>query len=225
MTKHTMAGVQALHNFSYENGGLRVWRVYDIGPGKFYSAVRLARFGTPQGPMELVTLEPFSRPHIEAGTYQQHVEPASASSELGPLKELPLPIQSEQESETFSCQEEGCIKTFKSFAALQKNLDVGKHIVKLAKESAYDEIKRKWTEACHSVGGGYVRGQTSASSSENQSPASQVEHGWALRRTRKSVVFSEKAKSHPLDLFWMGEETGKKATASDVAFRMKSLRD
>ena len=31
---------------------------------------------------------------------------------------------------------------FKSFAALQKHLDVGKHMVKLAKESAYDEIKQ-----------------------------------------------------------------------------------
>lgn len=70
ITKHSMAGVQALHNFSYENGGMRVWRAYDVGPGKFYSAVRLARFGTPQGPTKLVTLEPFSRPHMEAGTYQ-----------------------------------------------------------------------------------------------------------------------------------------------------------
>ena len=37
MTKHTMAGVQGLHNFSYENGGMRVWRAYDVGPGKFYT--------------------------------------------------------------------------------------------------------------------------------------------------------------------------------------------
>ena len=225
MTKHTMPGVQALHNFSYENGGMRVWRAFDVGPGKFYSAVRLARFGIPQGRTELITLEPFTRPHIEAGTYQQRAEPASATCEPGPLKKLPLPSQTEHESKMFSCQEEGCIKAFKSFAALQKHLDVGKHMVKLAKESAYDEIKRKWTEACHSVGGGYVRGQTSASSSDDQSPAGQVEHGWALRRTRKSVAFSEKAKSYLLNMFWMGEETGKKATASDVAFRMKCLRD
>ena len=225
MTKHTMAGVQALHNFSYENGGMRAWCAYDVGPGKFYSKVRLARFGTPQGPTELVTLEPFSRPHIEADTYQQRAEPVSATSEPGPLKELPFPSQTEHESEIFACQEEGCIKTFTSFAALQKHPEVGKQMVKLAKESAYDEIKRKWTEACHSVGGGYVRGQTSASSSGDQSPAGQVEHGWALRRTRKSVAFSEKAKSYRLDMFWMGEETGKKATATDVAFRMKSLKD
>ena len=34
MTKHTMAGVQALHNFSYESGGMRAWRAYDVGPGR-----------------------------------------------------------------------------------------------------------------------------------------------------------------------------------------------
>jgi len=49
MTKHTMAGVQALHNFLYESGDMRVWCAYDVSPGKFYSAVRLAGFGTPQG--------------------------------------------------------------------------------------------------------------------------------------------------------------------------------
>ena len=47
MTKHTMTGVQVSNNFSYENRGLRMWRAYGIGPGKFYSADQLARFGTP----------------------------------------------------------------------------------------------------------------------------------------------------------------------------------
>ena len=47
MTKHTMIGVQVSYNFSYENRGLRMWRAYGIGPGKFYSADQLARFGTP----------------------------------------------------------------------------------------------------------------------------------------------------------------------------------
>ena len=65
-------------------------------------------------------------------------------------------------------------------------------MLKLAKESAYDEIKRKWIKACHSVGGGFVRGQTSAKDSDDHSSAGQLELGWALRRARKSVAFSEK---------------------------------
>ena len=225
MTKHTMTGVQGLRNFSYENGGMRVWRAYDVGPEKFYSEAQLARFATPQGPTDLVIMKPFSRPIVEAGTYQQRRESPRATSEPGSSQEQPHPSQTDEESEKFSFPEEGCIKTFQSCAALQRHLDVGNHMLKLAKESAYDEIKRKWIEACHSVGGGYVRGQTSAKDSDDQSSARQLELGWALRRTRKSVAFSEKAKNYLVDVFWTGEETGKRANASEVASRMKSLRD
>ena len=104
-------------------------------------------------------------------------------------------------------------------------MDVSKHMVKRAKESAYDEIKRKWSETCHSVVGGYVCGHTSAKDTEDQSPVGQMELGWALRRTRKSAAFSEKATSYLVAVFWTGEETGKKATNSNVSFRMRSLRD
>ena len=212
-------------NFSYENGGMRVWRAYDFGPGKFYSEAQLARFGTPQGPTDLVIMKPFSRPIIEAGTYQQHRESPRAISEHWPSQEQPHPSQTDGESKKFSCPEEGCIKRFQAFAALQRHLDVGKHMLKLAKGSAYDEIKRKWMEACQSVGGGYLGGQTSAKDSDDQSSAGQFELGWALQRARKSVAFSEKANNFLVDVLWTGEETRKKANASEVASRMKSLRD
>ena len=200
-------------------------RAYDVGPGKFYSEAQLARFGTPQGSTELVIMKPFSRPIIEAGTCQQRRESPRAISEHEPSQEEPHPSQTDKESEKFSCPGEGCIKMFQSFAALQRYLDVGKHMLKLAKESAYDEIKRKWIEVCHSVGGDYVRSQTSAKDSDDQSSVLQLELGWALRRTRKSIAFSEKAKKYLVDVFWTAEETGKKANASEVASRMKPLRD
>ena len=144
---------------------------------------------------------------------------------MGHHKNKPHPSQTDEESEKFSCPEEGCIKTFQSFEAFQRHLDVGKHMLKLARESAYEEIKRKWIEACHSVGGGYVRGQTSAKDSNDQSSAGQLELGSALRKARKSVAFSEKAKNFLVDVFWTVETTGKKANASEVASRMNSLRD
>lgn len=171
MTKHTMTGVQASNNFSYENRGLRMWRAYGIGPGKFYSADQLARFGTPQGPTRLVTMETFSNPNIEVGSYLQRTQ----MSEPRSSRQLPNLSQTEEESEKFSCQEEGCVKVFKAFAALQKHLDISKHMLQLAKESACDEIKKKWMEAVHSIGGGYVHSQTSAQGSEEQSLVTQVD--------------------------------------------------
>ena len=53
--------------------------------------------------------------------------------------------------------------------------------------------------------------------SEEQSLVTQVDLGWALRKTRKAVAFFDRAKNYLSDVFWTGEETGKKATASDVA--------
>ena len=78
-----MAGRLGLHTFSYENGGMRVWRAYDVGPGKFYSEAQLLRFGTHQGPTDLVIMKPFSKPIIEAGTYQQHISRQEPSLSMG----------------------------------------------------------------------------------------------------------------------------------------------
>ena len=220
MTKHTMTGVQASNNFSYENRGLRMWRAYGIGPGKFYSADQLARFGTPQDPTRLVTMETFSNPNIEVGSCLQRTQ----MSEPGSLRQLPKLSQTEEESKKFSCQEEGCIKVFQSFTVLRKHLDIGKHMLKLAKKTTYNEIKKKWIEAVHSVGGGYVHSQTSAKDSGEQSLVTQVDLGWALWKTQKAVAISQRAKNYLADMFWTGEETGKKATASDVASKMKSSR-
>lgn len=71
-----------------------MWRAYDIGGGKFYSADQPARFGTPQGPTRLVTVETFSNPNVEAGSYLHRAQ----MSEPGPSRELPNPSQTDEES-------------------------------------------------------------------------------------------------------------------------------
>ena len=57
---------------------------------------------------------------------------AGATSEPGPSQEPPHLAETDQgiEKVMLACQEEGCIK---SLAALKKHLDVGKHMVRLAK--------------------------------------------------------------------------------------------
>ena len=54
---------------------------------------------------------------------------------------------------------EGCrVKVYQSYDTLQCHLHVGNHLLKLERETAYDKIKGKWTAACKSVAGSYVRG-------------------------------------------------------------------
>ena len=100
MAKDTMTGAQALNDFSHDNRGLRMWRAYDIKPGNFYSTDQLARFGTPQGPTRLVTMETFSNLNIEVGSYLHRTQMSEPESSRE-LRNLP---QTEEESERFSCQ-------------------------------------------------------------------------------------------------------------------------
>ena len=54
---------------------------------------------------------------------------------------------------------EGCrVKVYQSYDTLQCHLHVGNHLLKLERETAYDKIQGKWTAACKSVAGSYVRG-------------------------------------------------------------------
>ena len=59
---------------------------------------------------------------------------------------------------------------------------------------------------------------------DEQSLNSQVDFGWSLLETQKAAAFSQKAKNYLLDVCWTGEETSK-ATASNVASQISSLRD
>ena len=62
MKKHKMTGIQALNNFTFESAGLRVWRAYNVGPGKLFTPTQVKRFGLPQGPTGLQVMQPFSIP-------------------------------------------------------------------------------------------------------------------------------------------------------------------
>ena len=62
MKKHTMSGIQVLNSLSFESEGLRVWKAYDVGPGRLFSSVK--GFETPLGPTDLCVVLPFSIPRV-----------------------------------------------------------------------------------------------------------------------------------------------------------------
>ena len=233
MHKHAMTGVQSLNNFLYEEGGLRAWRAYNIGPGKFFTLAMLARLGTPQGATNLTIVLPFGRPNEEVGTLTA-VRPVTPSPvEPSPSQPDPATQCEEEEDEDrvpFVCPEEGCIKVYQSFAALQRHLDVGKHLIRFERETQYDQVKRKWAETCQSLAGGYLQSVPSTSAAatadqpDNQNMPS-AEEGWALKKVRNAVNFSENVRNYLREVYLLGEETGHKANPGDVATRMEGFRD
>ena len=227
MKKHTMSGIQSLNNFSFEAGGLRVWKAYDVGPGKRFTPAQLNRFGTPQGPTDLRVEQPFSVPREEAGAFRsttlrgehRHPQPSTTQSVEVELS------NGEATRVYFACSEEGCTKTYQSFENLQQHMYVGKHLVVLERETTYDSITRKWAETCKEVSGSYIRkeaGLSSQTAYATCSPTCEVAKGWALKTSRRATRFSEKVKTYLKRIFLEGEETGRKQSAVDVSSKMKT---
>ena len=95
-------GISLLNNFKYEERGSRVWKAYDIGPGRFipYSGLGV----TPQGDTGLRVIKPFG----------QATHRGSVGESL------------RHQSEIYSCQETGCVLTFKTQAEADNHMDTGK---------------------------------------------------------------------------------------------------
>ena len=174
MTKHSMTGIQALNNFLFESAGLRVWKTYNVGTDRFFSLAYLQKYGTPQDPTGCKELQPFSQPLQDVGTFRagvqaQVVEPSATT-------EMQIIQSDEAESATrsvasYSCPEEGCVKVYKEFKGLEKHLDVGRHLIKLERESDYDSIIAKWAETCKTVTGDYVQDEVGGAPSVTESPS------------------------------------------------------
>ena len=174
----------------------------------------LARLGTSQGATNLTIVLRFGRPNVEVGTLTA-VRPVPPSS-VKPSPSQPDPAtQCEEEVEDedrvpFACPEKGCIKVYQSFAALQRHLDLGKHLVRLERETQYDQVKRKWAETCQSIACGYLQAVSStaavatADQPDNQHVPS-AEEGWTLKKIRNAVNFSENVRNFLLEVFLLGE--------------------
>ena len=207
------AEVRKLEGFSkfhvsFEFEGIRVWRCYGIGSRKFFPYKSL--IVQLQKSPSLITKEPFF--------------PISMSRVLKQEKKTSLDSAS-----VFVCPEPGCIETFARFADFELHLDVGEHVVQnepaVLEHNMYDKLKRDWVAMFATV-------QTEERQSQHYQPCTHSEEsvpeanmGWALAKARSgSSQFSEKVKDYLTKKFDIGEKTGQKVSAEQVAKDMRNAR-
>ena len=205
-----MEGFGKFHNFSFENGGIRLSRCYGIGAGKLVPHNSL--IVQPQGPSSLVTEKPFF--------------PISQSRALKPEKKTRAEVPS-----VFVCPEPGCTLTFPRFSDFELHLDVGEHVIEKevdTKRSLYDKIRQDWASSFEKIQSeksptkSYPTDSTGAHSKEL---TPQMTMGWALAKTRGGPTqFSEKVRDYLTRKFDLGEKTGQKFDVEQVAKDMRNAR-
>lgn len=209
-----MDGFSKYHNFAFEADGVRIWKCYGIGSGSLVPYESLTRVS--QGPTALQVEQPFFD--------------ISQSRALKPKTEnQSAPKES---SLNLLCPEPGCEKLFDTFADLELHLDVGDHAKKEGKETAsvYDTIRKRWASRFTTVQIERNKSRLEGSSQletrvQDQGTTSSVTQGWALHKVRGGgTQFSQNVRDYLTSKFDLGEKTGQKCDADQVAKDMRKAK-
>lgn len=229
-------GFSKLHNFKFEEKGIRVWRSYGIGRGKEISFNKL--ISKSQGNTGLVVCEEFFTCR-ETRVYNcKDPVPESSDDETD---------SDDEQVDMFECSEPGCVKSFTTFAELESHLDIGDHCVAGVKdegqdegqderqderqtETVYDKLRMDWVDmftSAVSITEYQPCEPTTKQSVRELSPSDQaVNMGWALPKPRPGPSrFSDKVRKYLTARFDIGEQTGLKADPQQVSSDMRKARD
>jgi hypothetical protein len=218
-------GVSFVNNIAYCENGMKVWREYNFGQGKFRE---WSEFNLPETisiPHININEGPTSPKATFTDVKARKIPPAKPSHsanqpEVDGSSNSDVEEEISQGSPLFPCPENGCVKSFQRFSNLENHLDFGKHKYALERETFLDKAmlsyatkldKRDISLEC----------QTSDDlcSCRALDPLPKV---WALKfSTVLRKRFSENQKLYLCKLFDVGEQTGHKVDSNNVS---KSMR-
>ena len=128
-----------------EECGIRVWKAYNIGPRHL---IPYSDLGVPsQGDTGLRVIKPFGQQSGSVGKNVRH------------------------KSNIYSCQETGCILTFKTQAEAENHMDTGRHCLAVDCESMHDHMRTKWAGTLTGVTFAPNVPSTSSQGMDSSSPA------------------------------------------------------
>ena len=206
-------GVSFLSNIAYTLEGIRVWRAYNIGPGKLISGTEV---NTAKLPALAVNK---SHPSMFAAVTRRHTSSSTEGFPDDPRNEVEAKATS-----LFVCPEEGCAKSFLRHSSLLRHLDCGKHELVLERETLFDKAALEYQHQLEVHKGDTLEPILNAPISSTGTQY--LTMGWALkagapRRTR----FTATQRSYLTEKFRRGEETGRKADPVSVARAMMTAKD
>ena len=185
----------ALHNFCFEDNGVRVWKAYGIGDGKLIPYDKWQ--SKPQGPTLL---------KVENG--QEFFHPCSQRVVREPAAEA-------TESSTYQCPESECYVSFESLEDLEVHMEIGQH-KKQEGLCIYDKLRLDWVSRFTELS--LEEDNTIKPQRYENKGKSSLSKGWALHKLKGSGKrFSKQVKDYLIAKYDLGEKTGNKCDPKKVA--------
>ena len=206
MTDHKWKGIQSLNNFEFLSTGMRVWIAFGVGKGKLLKNKVLEGMASHQPSTGFCIIEPFSDPKEDKGAFKR-IRKENRLTQKAAENSDETPSDDVSTTRGFHCPDFICIKVFVSNSALDRHLDSRKHMYRAHHESSIDSIKRKWVQACTSVGTGKNGAkdlENNTVKEYNRAAIASAEMGWALKKSKSRGRYSEHLKEYLKKLFLEG---------------------
>ena len=222
-----MDGVSTFSNIEYGEGYLKVWKAYGIGPGKKLPLSKLGELDQESAIVDLSTACLKKDAAVRSDAHFIPLKKSVRSCKQSAPRKTTQEEAIEESYNLFSCPEEGCIKTYQRYLALQHDLDCGKHERKLEHETLCDRAAHGYANRLQGLTSGVPEMSSAAKKALEGSTTQRLPMGWTLRSNqgRKKKRFSEKQKIFLTDRFLIGEATGRKEDAMSVAKAMMTVTD
>ncbi|CAC5373504.1 unnamed protein product [Mytilus coruscus] len=216
-TSHKWKGITNFNNLEFLPDGIKVWKAYNVGSGRFYRNDGLDRLYPnvcKQEQFEVVEIDSFSSLKNVEGKNKLQKDKVENAENITTGITAGSPKH-------FFCSEPGCIIAFKSFSSLEQHIFIGKHEYRLERESTYDSVKRIWDDQCNNINNKVNICLNNLSAGHDEAVVS-VKEGWAIRKERRNTRFSKNVRDYLTEKFNQGQLTGRKVEAIDVVHAMRS---
>ena len=225
-------GVSFIHNIKYGNEGMRVWRSYAVGPGKFLPWSQFDFPDTCSVPMLTILKEArdpkatFTAITARRKSPQTQQGEEQLASGVGEASDEQSEDDMECHCKLFACPEEGCVKSFQRFSSLEHHLDVGRHKYVLESLMLLDKAMMSYASKLEQGVATVDNPVEDTGTAKAPDSRSSLSMGWVLKSSgTQRTRLTENQKQYLTEVFKIGEQTGKKADASNVSKSMRKVRN
>ncbi|XP_062614103.1 uncharacterized protein LOC134275825 isoform X2 [Saccostrea cucullata] len=191
-------GISKISNVEFQDDGcMKVWRAYDIGKGKDMAI---------------------------QGELKNQERTVNVIADFTPPTKVEGSIKQRNSEDSIGCPD-GCSDTFPSFTAMHDHCLLGEHHYDLQQLSTYDKVKLKWYDICVNLSESLQCNSTLLDPNSELLAESNEIQGWALKKEKKHVRFSEKVKTYLRCIFAEGDKNGQRMNSLAVAKNMRVVQE
>ena len=147
---------------------------------------------------------------FSAGKFKS-VKTAARSAKKSKEQAKSKEVSDEQAEESitciYSCPQEGCVRLFLRYSALEMHLSLESCSISLEKQTMLDIAKENYSNILQDVGTIPLLSTTYFVIPDDSCPV--AEEGWALKGSSKTYRFNKKQKGYLIAKFNIGQESGR----------------